>query len=342
MNLEMAREVATVYMRRGIPPYLHGGTGVGKSDLIGQIAEDDFDGNLVDLRVILLESVDLRGLPAITTDVKTEEKMVEWIFPKFLPNAKRHGKRGILFLDELSAAPQSLQAACYQLVLNKRVGEYYLPDGWVIAAAGNRAGIDKSVAYRLSAALGNRFGHIEVEPDVGVFIRHANRMEFHEMVVAFLRSPMGNDKLHILSENDAIPAFPTPRSWERVSDLLIHEQDLRPALRLASTAGLIGEGPARELEAFIQLYETLPDLDDVIARPRRAPVPDEPSQLFALSTALGRTADRSNFESVLTYAERMGKEYEMLIVRDAVERVKALADTSAFSRFVVANKDFRI
>ena len=87
---------------------------------------DDLDYDFLDVRAVQLDPVDLRGLPRIAAD------QTEWVPPKFLPTT---GK-GILFLDELTSAPQMTQAGCYQLVLDRKLGEYVLPDGWVVIAAG--------------------------------------------------------------------------------------------------------------------------------------------------------------------------------------------------------------
>jgi len=111
-----------------VPLHIWGACGVGKSQIVSQVA-NDLDYHFLDVRAAQLDPVDLRGLPRIATD------QTEWVPPKFLPTT---GK-GILFLDELTSAPQMTQAGCYQLVLDRKLGEYSLPDNWVVIAAGNPA-----------------------------------------------------------------------------------------------------------------------------------------------------------------------------------------------------------
>ena len=136
-----------------VPLHIWGACGVGKSQIVGQVAADS-DYDFLDVRAVQLDPVDLRGLPRISAD------QTEWVPPKFLPI---DGK-GILFLDELTSAPQMTQAGCYQLVLDRKLGEYWLPDGWVVIAAGNPAS-ERGVHFAMPRPLRNRFVHLDLEPD---------------------------------------------------------------------------------------------------------------------------------------------------------------------------------
>ena len=140
------------------PAFLWGPPGVGKSQVVAQVARQNGLA-LRDIRAVLLDPVDLRGLPRISADGRSV-----WCPPAFLPGPA-DPERGIVFLDELNAAPPLVQAACYQLVLDRAIGEYRLPDGWSIVAAGNREG-DRAVAYRMPSALANRMVHLDFTPDL--------------------------------------------------------------------------------------------------------------------------------------------------------------------------------
>jgi MoxR-like ATPase len=135
------------------PTFLWGPPGVGKSSIVRKIAGDR-GLHLLDVRASLLDPTDLRGLPYVADD------RARWSPPSFLPHDP--DSQGLLFFDELNAAPPLVQASLYQLTLDRRVGEYELPAGWSIVAAGNRAE-DGSVTYRMPAALANRFIHLEFE-----------------------------------------------------------------------------------------------------------------------------------------------------------------------------------
>ena len=137
------------------PVFLWGPPGVGKSRLVADVARRQ-GRKLYDLRAVLLDPVDLRGLPRIS-----DEGITSWCVTEFLPHPQ-DTEKGILFLDELNAAPPLVQAACYQLILDRRVGQYRLPDGWAVVAAGNRES-DRAVTYRMPSALANRMVHLDVE-----------------------------------------------------------------------------------------------------------------------------------------------------------------------------------
>ena len=145
------------------PAFLWGPPGVGKSQVVAQVARQNGLA-LRDIRAVLLDPVDLRGLPRISADGRSV-----WCPPAFLPGPA-DPERGIVFLDELNAAPPLVQAACYQLVLDRAIGEYRLPDGWSIVAAGNREG-DRAVAYRMPSALANRMVHLDFTPDLEDWLR---------------------------------------------------------------------------------------------------------------------------------------------------------------------------
>ena len=120
------------------PVMLWGPPGVGKSQLVAQVAEAH-DAAIVDVRLSQMEPSDLRGIP-----FKNDAK-VEWAVPAMLPDVSVHGAEGILFIDEITAAPPSVSAAAYQLILDRRLGEYRVPEHWAIVAAGNRQG-DRGVS----------------------------------------------------------------------------------------------------------------------------------------------------------------------------------------------------
>ena len=115
------------------PVMLWGAPGIGKSQIIRKIA-DDHGAKVIDIRLSQMEPSDLRGIPFKNGD------LVDWSIPSILPNEKRHGIQGVLFLDEITSAPPTVSAAAYQLILDRKLGEYEVPVGWVIFAAGNRQG----------------------------------------------------------------------------------------------------------------------------------------------------------------------------------------------------------
>jgi hypothetical protein len=252
----------------------------------------------------LLDPVDLRGLPRLDGDTAV------WCPPAFLPRAGE----GVLFLDELAQAPPLVQAACLQLVLDRRIGEYELPEGWAVVAASNRAE-DRAGVHRLISPLLNRFVHLDLEVSADDWQAWAVAAGVAPEVRAFLRL-----RPALLSQFDpaANPrAFPTPRSWQFVADVLGRTPD---DLVHGVVAGCVGDGPAAEFAGFLALYRELPDVDAVLAAPDTTPVPREPAVLYALVGALVETcrADGAPLAAFARYAARLPDEFALLAFRDAL------------------------
>jgi dynein-related subfamily AAA family protein len=303
------------------PPCLWGSPGIGKSKIMAQVAAAT-SRRLIDVRAVLLDPVDLRGLPHVNGDNRAH-----WCTPDFLP---RDG-RGILFFDEFNRAPQLVQNACLQLVLDRALGEYQLPEGWVTAGACNP---DGGGVNKLSAAMNARFIHLDVETDLGDWCKWAIGAGIEPAVIAFLRF-----RPELLSQYDrAARAFPNPRSWEFISQITAKQPNR--AVELALFEGTIGHGAAIEYAAFLQLFRSIPSIDSILLSPDKAPVPlREPASLWAIGAALARRATDQNFRRVLTYLERMPPEYAVMTVRDATVRDATLATTPEFTQWAIQHAD---
>ena len=302
------------------PAFLWGPPGVGKSQVVAQVAAL-LGIRLLDIRAILLDPVDLRGLPTV------EQGRAAWAIPAFLPE----DGAGILFLDELNAAPPLVQAACYQLVLDRALGEYRLPDGWTVFAAGNREA-DRAVTSRMSSALANRFVHLAFEPDLDDWSRWAlGPGDLRPEVVAFLR--WRPELLHRFEPTEK--AFPSPRAWASVSHILAATPSAD--IEFALYEGTVGQGAAIEFTGFLRVFRSLPALDGILLNPATAPVPAEPSALCAVATGLARRTTEQNFAAVSQYADRLAREYSTLLVKSATARLPALLHHPAFTRWAVNN-----
>ncbi|QEL17769.1 AAA family ATPase [Limnoglobus roseus] len=301
------------------PVYLWGPPGVGKSAVVRHAA-DALKMKLVDVRATLLDPVDLRGLPKVTKD------RAEWCPPAFLPRAGD----GVLFLDELAQAPPLVQAACLQLVLDRRVGEYELPPGWAVVAASNRQE-DRAGTHRLITPLLNRFVHLDLDVSPEDWQAWAVVNGVAPEVRAFLQY-----RPALLSQFDpaASPrAFPTPRSWAFVSDVLAGT----PAdLLHRVVAGCVGDGPAAEFVGFLQLYRELPDLDAIGTHPEATPVPREPTVLYALVGAIAERckADATPAHGLVQYALRLPDEFALLALRDVLAVRPKLAALSVVQQWI--------
>jgi MoxR-like ATPase len=173
------REFLSTAAGHHTPVMLWGPPGVGKSQIVAQVAARH-GVPVVDIRLSQMEPSDLRGIPFRVGDV------VQWAVPTMLPDAERHWPSGILFLDEITSAPPAVSAAAYQLILDRRLGDYRVPPGWAIFAAGNRQG-DRGVTYAMPAPLANRFSHFTVDVNLDDWAHWAYANGIDERIVAFLR-----------------------------------------------------------------------------------------------------------------------------------------------------------
>ena len=303
------------------PVFLWGAPGIGKSAVVAQVATAG-GLELQDVRALLLDPVDLRGLPFVVPDGTSR-----WATPGFLP---RDGTRGILFLDELNAAPAMVQASLYQLVLDRKLGEYKLPDGWAIIAAGNREG-DRAVTTRMPTPLRNRFVHIDFEVDADDWSQWAIQSGIRPEVIAFIRF---RPTLLSAFDRDAT-AFPSPRSWEFVSRILSTDPD--PAIEYELIAGAAGTGAATEFSGFLRLFRDLPSIDAILLNPAAEAVPESPAAQYAVASALAQRATDTNFDRIYTYVARMPIEFRILCVRDASLRDAAIKYTAAYVKWAVEN-----
>jgi MoxR-like ATPase len=242
---------------------------------------------LRDIRALLLDPVDLRGLPFVGKDGRSQ-----WATPEFLPQ----DGEGILFLDELNAAPAMVQASCYQLVLDRKVGEYTLPEGWAIVAAGNRDS-DRAATTKMPTPLRNRFVHLEFEVDVQEWSEWAIKANVRPEVIAFIRF---RPELLSAFDRDA-NAFPSPRSWEFVSRILNSRADSSAEHELI--AGGVGTGAATEFSAFLRMFRELPNIDSILLNPTQEPVPENAAAQYAVGFGAGSLRLRHQLRPYLPVPE---------------------------------------
>lgn len=332
-NLSLATKITMYHLKMNKPVFWWGAPGVGKTERVYQLGKE-LKRTVVDWRTNLRDPVDARGLPI--PDLK--KNVTKWLRPNDLPfEGSDFPDDTIIFCDEMNTGSPAMQVVSMQLVQERRVGEHKLKKGVSIIAAGNRQS-DKSAAQRMPRALANRFAHIDIEVDPAQWIEDFALENCHELIPAFIRFRPA--LLHY--ELDKVPEderfLNTPRSWESVSDVADTPDDIRFHL----VKSLVGQDIAGEFEAFVKTYKSLPDINEILAKPKTAPVPDEPSALYAVSTAIGKHATRNNFNAVMTYAERLGREYEIIVGLDATKRDSMLCRTEAYVNFTKRNKDLHI
>lgn len=295
------------------PAMLWGPPGVGKSQMVAQVAQKH-NVPVIDIRLSQMEPSDLRGIPFRI------DECVDWAIPSMLPDARRHGPKGILFLDEITSAPPSVSAAAYQLILDRKLGNYEVPEGWAIFAAGNRQG-DRGVTYTMPAPLANRFSHYEVDVNLDDWVAWAWDRGINERVIAFLR--FRPDLLFDFDPAHNPVAFPSPRSWEFAHNAL-HKFEDHPELFLGALQACVGPAAGVELNAFIDSLDQLPDLDAILAG-EDVHTPKEIDLQYAVASALvgraiqvkGKANAQDVMGKILKYARRFRqKEMGVMLVSD--------------------------
>ena len=318
---------------------LWGPPGIGKSQAIRQLAkriEGDTGKRVVvtDVRLLLFNPIDLRGIPTANED----KTLAVWLKPQIFQMDPHEDVVNILFLDELSAAPQSVQAAAYQITLDRVVGEHKLPDNCIVIAAGNRT-TDRSVAFKMPKALANRLLHIEVEGNFSAWKAWAIQNGIHPKVVGFL-----NFRQNYLMKFDATSedlAFATPRAWEQVSNLLNYvSDDVEKLFPLIS--GIVGSGTAVELCTWAQIYEELPAIEDIFDG-KNPPMPRGTDAMYALTASMVAYAaehrqELARLEKSILYADRMPPDFSAMVMKDYMYIEKGfkekLLGLPAFSRWL--------
>ena len=257
------------------PIFLWGPPGIGKSDLVNQIGNDT-NREVIDVRLALWEPTDIKGIPYFDSNAGT----MTWAPPAELPTDPK--STAILFLDELNSAPPAVQAAAYQLILNRKVGTYVLPEGVDIVAAGNRDG-DKGVTYRMPAPLANRFVHLEMKVDFDDWQDWATLNGIHPEVVGYVG--YAKQDLYDYDPKSPSKSFATPRSWSFVSDLVSDEEiDTESLTNLVS--GAIGDGLAVKFMAHRKIASKLPKPDDILDGKVKDLEVKEVSAMYSLTVGL--------------------------------------------------------
>ncbi len=257
------------------PVFLWGPPGIGKSDIVKQIGEDA-GREVIDVRLALWEPTDIKGIPYYNAD----KGAMVWAPPAELPTDPE--STAVIFLDELNSAPPAVQAAAYQLILNRKVGTYTLPKGVDIVAAGNREG-DRGVTYRMPAPLANRFIHLEAKVDFDDFQEWAVMNAVHPEVVGYVG--FAKQDVYDFVPKSLSKAFATPRSWVFVSDLLKDDDtDIDTLHNLI--AGAVGDGLAVKFMAHRKIAGKLPKAEDILSGKVKDLQIKEVSAMYSLTVSL--------------------------------------------------------
>lgn len=357
MNVtEMTNAIVAAYPSRQ-PLMLWGAPGLGKStgakkaasilkNNLPAILKNERKGQMkgdfgfIDLRLSLLEPIDLRGLPYI------DKGRTIWAQQSLLPQKGTHPEHGLLLLDEYVEAPRAMQSAARLIVLDRGFGDYRLPDGWHCIAAGNRMGQGTS-ANAMPTNVANAFIHIDVEVNVESWVAWALDNDIDLRVIAFIK--WRTELLHKFDPQSKAHAFASPRSWAFASRVLKDSQN-NPKLLAAMMKGAVGEGPSAEFVGFLRVFDKLPSIESILLNPKTAPLPVDPATRYAVVTSLSSRINVDNVDKVLTYLTRFTKEanapeysvsaLKEITLRDAERPVKErITGTKAFAQWASDHND---
>ena len=342
------------------PIFIWGHPGIGKSAITNQLAEPD-DIALIDVRASQLDAVDTRGVPftyEVPRDATVDEEFAValpvvrrtgWAIPDLFPTAEFAAQftTVYLFLDELNNSPPSVQAALYQLVLDRKLGDYTLPDNVVIIAAGNLE-TDRGATHRMATPLADRFFHVQLLVDAKAWEKWALSNDIHIACIAYNR--WRPEHLHDWQAKSPSKAQATPRGWEYVSDALksCEKLGINGAVETALITGKLGEAVGAEFVGFLPIYRNLQDPDAVILAPDAAAIDKDPATNYALCGALAARATESNIDRILQYAQRLGNdkgagpEFMTLLVRQCAVKNPKIQTTRGFIKWASDNPDVLI
>ncbi len=309
-----------------VPLFIWGSPGIGKSSIVKQTAKE-LGYEFIDLRLTLMDPTDLKGIPFFDK----ENHQALWAKPNFLPHDDN--SRGILFLDEINSAPPSVQASAYQLILDRKVGDYELPDGWSIVAAGNNES-DRGVVYRLPSPLANRFVHIDMELNFEDWKNWAYKNRINPSLIAFL--DYKRDFLFRFDPELNQKAFATPRSWEYVDKILKSKPSKEVLGELI--AGAVGKDEAIEFLSFQKVLHKLPKIEDILDAKIKSLDETTPEVLFALISSIIThiiiDPKPAKVENLLNFSHSLPSEFAVMLIKDLEQNGIELSRLEAWDHWV--------
>jgi hypothetical protein len=259
LNYEETKAMVTACILAQEPIMIHGKPGIGKSDMLREIARE-LGRPLIDIRLALLESVDIKGYPYLKEISGEDAKVLSFAMNEEFPRDPE--SQAIIFFDEINAAMPSTQLAMYQMILDRAIGNYVLPKGVAMVAAGNREA-DKGGIFSMPKPLENRFVHVEMTPRFEDWANWAITGGIHAEVIGYLAKNEQN--LNMFDPQTSSRAFATPRSWAKASKLLKANEKASEDAIFNLISGCIGMSTAQQFIAFRKIAHEIPSAGEILS-----------------------------------------------------------------------------
>ena len=331
---------------------IHGSPGLGKSAAaheaavqmgkgkrvvqLGECSDPANEFGLFDVRLSQCDPVDVGGLPYADKELNIQRRLVADWFPS--TDRKDIPEYGMLLLEEVVSAPPAVQAAAYQLTLDRRIGDKKMKPGWCVVLTGNLM-TDGGVVHKMPTPLANRLIHVYVRSDNDGWMKWAVDHNIENVLIGFLRfrqDLLNTFEKHV-EKKSKDHAFATERAWHAVDDILKANPNAHPAL----LAGTVGNGPATEFAAFREIWQSMPNIDGILMDPANAPLPEDTNVRYAVCTALAARATGDNFDLIAEYVDRLPPEFAVMTFKDCVNRKGGeITCTKAYAHMAVKYADY--
>ena len=324
--ISQAMPMIITYIKAGLVPMMTGSPGMGKSDMIKQIAAD-FNLKVIDLRLSQCDPTDFNGFPKLEGDRASYAAMDT--FPLEGDPIPEGFSGWLLFLDEFNGAPEAVQKASYKVVLDKMIGQRHLHKKVAIVCAGNKD-TDNALVEPMSTALQSRLVHIELATNVDDWLDWAATNQLDPSITSFIK--FKPSQLHAFDPDHSDKTFACQRTWGFVDRLLkVASHDDPNMLQLI--AGTISEGVAREFVSHRKMFASIPTTDEIMANPELIAVPTEPSIIWAICSSMAHNATEKNFNTLMKYILRFPKEFQVVCMRETSKRNITLVAHPAMTKW---------
>ena len=300
--LNQLPEAIARVMKAGLCPLIHGSPGTSKSAQVKQVAEK-YKLKLIDVRLAQMDSVDLSGLPF--KNGNKADFLPSNLFPIEGDEIPEGYNGWLVFLDEITSAPKSIQVASYKIILDRMVGNHNMHKNIWMCAAGNLI-TDNAVVHKMSTALQSRLVHFEVQMTAPQWLTWAHDNEIDHRIIDFIT--FRPDLLNSFNPKHSDKTFANARTWEFSSKLVLAKTTLDD-LDLCILAGTISEAVAREFFSFTSIYHKLPSFKNLMLKPDTIELPSEPADIYALIGMMANNTCDNTIAKIVTILTRLPVEF---------------------------------